>query len=89
MKNTRSELILEHSKDLDEEAKTALGVYLNESGDKYAVTTTRVLDGKIRVNLSINSEAISNTVGGASLFGFGDGDDSATLFIYELPKLEE
>lgn len=89
LKNSRSELILEHSKDLDEEVKTALGVYLNENGNKYAITTTRVLDGKTRVNLSINSEAVSNTVIGPSLFGFGNGDDSATLFIYELPKLEE
>lgn len=87
-KNSRTDLILEHRKDMDEDPNTVLGVYLNEPGDKYAVTTIRSVAGKIRVNLSINSELIENTVSSDSLFGFGDGDDAATLFIYELPKPE-
>lgn len=86
VKNNRSDLALEHRKDMDEDSATTLGVYLNSTGDKYAVTTTRKVEGKVRVNLSINGQVIDNTVSSDSLFNFGAGDDSATLFIYELPR---
>jgi len=85
IKNNRSDLALEHRKDLDGETTTPLGVYLNQAGDKYAVTTSRKIEGKLKVNLSINGEVIDNTISSDSLFGFGPGDDAATLFIYELP----
>lgn len=86
VKNIRSDLALEHRKDMDEDPETVLGVYLNNTGDKYAVTSTRNIDSKVRVNLSINGDVIENTVSSSSLFGFGSGEDASTLFIYELPK---
>lgn len=85
VKNSRVDLVLEHSKDLDESKSASLGVYLNETGDKYAVTTSKSISGKLRVNLSINAELVSNAIVNPSLFGFGSGDEAATLYIYELP----
>ncbi len=94
-KNVRLDLIVEHRKDMDEDAATELGVYLNEAGDKYAVSTSRMVtttknDGTqetgFRMYLSINSELIENEINSASLLAFGIGEDSPTLFIYELPK---
>jgi hypothetical protein len=94
-KNARLDLILEHRKDMDEDAATVLGAYLNQSGDKYAMTTARYVtitknDGTqeviYRVYLSINSELIENQINAPSLLKFGTGDDDETLFIYELPK---
>jgi len=97
-KNNRLDLILEHRKDMEEDPATVLGVYLNQTGDKYAVTTSRMVkttknDGTIEVNyrlyLSINSEFIENDVKSASILKFGTGDEDRTLFIYEIPKVEE
>lgn len=94
-KNARLDLIVEHRKDMDEDVNTELGVYLNETGDKYAVTTSRTVtttknDGtqetSFRMYLSINSELVENEVSSPSLLAFGIGEDSPTLFIYELPK---
>jgi hypothetical protein len=94
-KNARLDFIVEHRKDMDEDNATELGVYLNEGGDKYAVTSSRMVtvtknDGTqetvYRMYLSINSELVENEVNAPSLLGFGTGEDSATLFIYELPK---
>lgn len=94
-KNARLDLIVEHRKDMDEDAATELGIYLNESGDKYALTTSRMVtttknDGTLETNyrlyLSINSELTQNEVNAPSLLKFGIGEDAPTLFIYELPK---
>ncbi len=85
VKNIRSDLALEHRKDMEEDPNTYLGVYLNNTGDKYAVTTARNVAGKRKVNLTINGKLIDNTINSGSLYGFGAGDDSATLFIYQLP----
>ncbi len=94
-KNARLDLIVEHRKDMDEDGAAELGVYLNETGDKYALTTSRMVtttlnDGtqetKYRLYLSINSELIENEVNSPSLLDFGIGEDSPTLFVYGLPK---
>ncbi len=96
-KNARLDLILEHRKDMEEDAATVLGVYLNQSGDKYAITTARNVevtqnDGtkktSYRLYLSINSEFIENDVDSASLLKFGSGDEDETLFIYKIPVPE-
>jgi hypothetical protein len=97
-KNSRVDLILEHRKDMDEDPNTILGVYLNETGTKYAVVTSRQIkeiasrtdtpqpnQERTRVNLSINAEVIDNSIMKPSLFAFGTGEDAETLFIYELP----
>ncbi|MDQ5913504.1 MAG: hypothetical protein QG623_122 [Patescibacteria group bacterium] len=94
-KNSRLDLILEHRKDMEEDIATVLGIYLNQSGDKYALTTSRMVettknDGTkevaYRLYLSINSEFIENDVDSPSLIKFGSGEEDETLFIYEIPK---
>jgi hypothetical protein len=96
-KNARLDLILEHRKDMEEDPATILGVYLNQTGDKYAITTSRMVkttknDGTIdvsyRLYLSINSEFIENDINSPSILKFGSGDEDRTLFIYEIPKPE-
>jgi hypothetical protein len=92
-KNSRVDLALEHRKDMDEDPATILGAYLNESGTKYAVITSRVVDDgpstNLRINLTINAEVVENNINKPSLFAFGSGDDDQTLFIYELPSRKE
>ena len=96
-KNARLDLILEHRKDMEEDVATVLGVYLNQSGDKYAITTARTVettqnDGTkksgFRLYLSINSEFIENDVDSPSILKFGSGDEDETLFIYKIPVPE-
>ncbi|HRV76363.1 MAG: hypothetical protein H6799_02335 [Candidatus Nomurabacteria bacterium] len=86
IKNIRTDLALEHRKDIDDDPETMLGVYLNGRGDKFAVTSTRVINNRIKVSISINGEIIENKIFSASLFGFGVDENEATLFIYELPN---
>jgi hypothetical protein len=97
-KNNRVDLALEHRKDMDEYPETILGAYINPRGDKYAVTTSRIIkstatrpdeEPSLRVNLSINAEVIENKITRPSLFAFGTGEDEPTLFIYELPFKED
>jgi hypothetical protein len=94
-KNSRLDLELEHRKDFEEDPATIFGVYLNQSGEKFAITTSRniaetqtdgTVENKFRLNLSINSAVIDNSVDSASLLSFGFGEDDQTLFIYELPE---
>lgn len=85
IKNKREDLNLEHRKDLDEDQNTTLEVYLNESANKFAIVTSRKIDEKIRINLTINSQIIENKIEEASLFAFGTGEDATTLFIYDIP----
>lgn len=96
-KNARLDLILEHRKDMEEDAATVLGVYLNQSGDKYALTTSRTVqttlndgtkENAYRLYLSINSEFIENDVKSPSLLKFGTGEEDETLFIYKIPVPE-
>jgi hypothetical protein len=95
LRNQRTDLIVEQRKDLQEDPKTTLGVYVNEDGTKMATTSTRTIeelssDGKtktkkIRTNLSINHSLTDNNIATQSFFDFGSGEYKDTLFIYTLP----